>query len=204
MVAVTVLVSSFQASHYLGADPIKPSGRLIVFSFQDPSSSSQLAFPGGRAFIGQAFQTRGVPQPAIDTIIASLAPSTISQYSSPLRSWWNYAHRHDCSLFAPKTEDVLYFLSDLLQTVGSYSALNVARSAISLISTNAIGDEPLVRRFCKGVMPVSHYGLWTRIGIQPIKTRQFRIRIVDCRIDGSLFLRSVIVIQANKTSSLVT
>jgi len=46
---------------------------------------------------------------------------------------------------------VLHFLSDLAQTVGSYSSLNSARSAISLISVNAIGDQPLVKRFCKGV-----------------------------------------------------
>ncbi|XP_018308367.1 LOW QUALITY PROTEIN: uncharacterized protein [Mycetomoellerius zeteki] len=102
--------------------------------------------------VKHAFQTRGVPQPAIDIIIASLAPSTISQYSSPLRFWWNYVHLHHCSLFAPKTEDVLYFLSDLLQTVGSYSALNVARSAILLISTNAIGVVVnLSLDVCKGV-----------------------------------------------------
>lgn len=37
-----------------------------------------------------------------------------------------------------------------LQHVGSYSTLNTSRSAISLISTQKIGDHPLVKRFCKG------------------------------------------------------
>jgi integrase len=33
---------------------------------------------------------------------------------------------------------------------GSFSTLNTARSAVSLISNNTIGDDPLIRRFCKG------------------------------------------------------
>jgi hypothetical protein len=84
-------------------------------------------------------------------MLASLAPSTIRQYSGSLRSWWKFCYRHHCSPFTPETKEVLQFLSDLSDTVGSYASLNSARSAISLISTNAVGDDPLVKRFCKGV-----------------------------------------------------
>lgn len=33
---------------------------------------------------------------------------------------------------------------------GSFSSLNTVRAAISLVSHNAIGDDPLIRHFCKG------------------------------------------------------
>ncbi|XP_011050530.1 PREDICTED: uncharacterized protein LOC105143751 [Acromyrmex echinatior] len=95
-------------------------------------------FPWRQGVCGRLKQVfQGVPQRAVDTIIASLAPSTICQYSSPLRSWWKYAHRHHCSLFTPETKDVLLFLSGLSQTVRSYSTLNVARSRLFQLTRSA-------------------------------------------------------------------
>lgn len=83
-------------------------------------------------------------------MLASLAPATIQQYSGPLRSWWSFCKGRQTDTFSPRAEDVLAFLSKELDRIGSYSALNTARSAVSLISGNKIGDHPLVRRFCKG------------------------------------------------------
>ena len=83
--------------------------------------------------------------------MASLATSTIQQYTRPLRSWWTYCTSQDCSLFLPTVENVLDFLALELKSIKSYSTLNTTRSAISLISHNSIGENLLVRRFCKGV-----------------------------------------------------
>lgn len=46
--------------------------------------------------------------------------------------------------------DVLKFLTDVLRVAGSYSTVNTFRSAVSLVSFNTIGDDPLIKRFCKG------------------------------------------------------
>lgn len=83
-------------------------------------------------------------------MLASLAPSTIQQYTRPLRSWWTFCQSRQTDPFSPKAEEVLSFLAQELVHVGSYSALNTSRSAVSLVSANEIGDHPLVRRFCKG------------------------------------------------------
>lgn len=45
---------------------------------------------------------------------------------------------------------MLTFLAKELQRVRSYSSLNTTRCAVSLISSDQIGNHPLVKRFCKG------------------------------------------------------
>lgn len=93
---------------------------------------------------------RLVPQLAVQTLLASLAESTIRQYTRPLRSWWEFCQQHDYRVFEPSPTEVLEFLAKELETVGSYSTLNTSRSAISLISHDSIGENPLIKRFCKG------------------------------------------------------
>lgn len=82
--------------------------------------------------------------------MASLAPTTVKQYARPLRSWWQFCLLHNYSPFDPLPNQVLDFLATELASVGSYSTLNTMRSAISLISKNGVGDNPLIKRFCKG------------------------------------------------------
>lgn len=94
---------------------------------------------------------RRVPESAINALMASLADSSIRQYSRPLRSWWEFCVKHGYNAFEPLQDQVLEFLAEELTCVGSYSMLNTTRSAISLISINKIGDSALVKRFCKGV-----------------------------------------------------
>ncbi|XP_018360234.1 PREDICTED: uncharacterized protein LOC108759349, partial [Trachymyrmex cornetzi] len=120
----------------------------------ETSSRVEEPFPGGREIIRKAFQSQAVPSTALDTLIASLAPSTINQYARPLRDWWNFCQTHGVSLFSPAVDQVLTFLAQELQKVGSYSTLNTTRSAVSLISEHAIGNHPLVKRFCKGASSI--------------------------------------------------
>lgn len=56
-----------------------------------------------------------------------------------------------CSLFSPTIENVLNFLALESESVNCYSTLNTTRSAISLITHDSIGNNLLVKRFCKGV-----------------------------------------------------
>lgn len=107
-------------------------------------------FPGGREVIREAFQSQAVPSTALDTVLASLSPATIKQYARPLRNWWSFCQHHRISPYSPDVNQVLEFLIQQIQHVGSYSTLNTMRSAIALIITTGIGNHPLIKRFCKG------------------------------------------------------
>ncbi|KYM96635.1 hypothetical protein ALC62_12682 [Cyphomyrmex costatus] len=84
-------------------------------------------------------------------MIASLSPATIKQYARPLRIWWDFCQKHQAIPFSPKVDEFLEFLSQETGNTGSYSSFNTTRSAVSLITVNAIGNHPLVRRFGKGI-----------------------------------------------------
>ncbi|RLU19489.1 hypothetical protein DMN91_008046 [Ooceraea biroi] len=140
-------------------NPIASAGRLADFqdgwraittNSQDSSSGMEYPFPGSSEVIRQAFGAQTVPSAALEVMIASLAPSTIKQYTRPLRTWWTFCQTHGISPYAPDIARVLEFLSQELRHSNSYSTLNTARSAISLISSTEIGNHPLVKRFCKG------------------------------------------------------
>lgn len=108
-------------------------------------------FPGGRKIIRQAFLDRGVPPEAVNVTVASLSDSTIKQYSKPLQDWWSFCRTSGASLFSPNPREFLTFLAQEMEKTNSYSSINTIRSAVSLISHNEIGNQALVKRFCKGV-----------------------------------------------------
>lgn len=151
MVALTTMVPFVLPPINCGTDHFFTFSYFIILPFQRPSSSLENTFPGGRETIRRAFEYKQVPKSALDTLLASLAPSTVKQYTRPLRSWWMFCNQHNITVFSPKVEQVLEFLAEELKETGSYSTLNTARSAVSLISIDDIGNHPLVRRFCKGV-----------------------------------------------------
>ncbi|XP_070522364.1 uncharacterized protein [Cardiocondyla obscurior] len=116
----------------------------------EQTSGVAQSFPGGRQAIRKAFQLQEVPSNALDTMLASLSQATIKQYERPLRAWWSFCSNANISPFSPSVEQALDFLSCELLRAGSYSTLNTARSAISLVSSSSIGNHALVRRFCRG------------------------------------------------------
>lgn len=119
-------------------------------SSQESAPSLQDTFPGDREVIREAFRSRQVPESSLDALLTSLAPSTVKQYTCPLRDWWSFCQKHQVSPFSPKAKEVFEFLAEELKAAGSFSTLNTSRSAVSLVSCNAIGDDPLVKWFCKG------------------------------------------------------
>lgn len=125
--------------------------KLAFIPFQRMSPSLEIAFPGGRELIRQGFSYRKVPLQALDTTVASLADSTIKQYTKPLRDWWHFCRASAVPIFAPTPTQFLQFLAQQLDQSGSYSSINNTRSAISLISRDEIANHPLIKRFCKGV-----------------------------------------------------
>lgn len=106
--------------------------------------------PSCRDLIRLAFLNRDVPARALKVTLASLSDSTIQQYAKPLRDWWIYCRTSNIPIFKPTPSQFLEFLAQELERVNSYSSINTIRSAISLITSNEIGNHTLVRRFCKG------------------------------------------------------
>lgn len=86
-----------------------------------------------------------------DTVLASLADSTLKQYHNPLKTWNKFCSDFKKDDFNPTPKEVLHFLHEIKIRGASYGTLNTYRSAISLVSKNKIGDDPLISRFMKGV-----------------------------------------------------
>ncbi|KAJ3641431.1 hypothetical protein Zmor_027938 [Zophobas morio] len=118
---------------------------------QDPLTFAP-TYPGSRTFISQAFSFRNVPEEAINTIIHSVAKSTILQYNSTSKMWWSYCIEHKVPMFSATPSQVLVFLQHVLDTTGCrYGTFNSHRSALALTLNYDIGADPLVKRFMKGI-----------------------------------------------------
>lgn len=84
-------------------------------------------------------------------MVNSITNSTLKQYESSLKHWWEFAHLNDVEFFNPNTSDIITFLHIRFNKGGSYSTLNTTRSAISLISLSDINSNGLISRFMKGI-----------------------------------------------------
>ena len=109
-------------------------------------------FPGCSQTIGQAYTlaVEGISAPSLRVILASLAPATLKQYARPIKLWWEFCQKKEISPFEPPTSSLLEFLTLSLEGIKTYGTLNSYRSAIALIINRDIGNDPIIKRFCKG------------------------------------------------------
>lgn len=84
-------------------------------------------------------------------MINSITPSTLRQYESALKLWTSFALENNLDAFDAETTAILSFLNQRFEEGVGYSTLNVARSAIALISLRNIAQDGLISRFLKGV-----------------------------------------------------
>ncbi|KAL7299666.1 hypothetical protein TKK_0007425 [Trichogramma kaykai] len=84
-------------------------------------------------------------------MFASLAKSTLKQYCSALKQWIEFCETKPIPYSDTSSFNVLTFLSDRFKNGASYSTLKTMRSALSLISSNKVGELSYVSRFMKGV-----------------------------------------------------
>uniref|UniRef100_A0ABD2WG50 Integrase SAM-like N-terminal domain-containing protein n=1 Tax=Trichogramma kaykai TaxID=54128 RepID=A0ABD2WG50_9HYME len=98
-----------------------------------------------------AFLRRDIPVEALDIMFASLAKSTLKQYCSALKQWIEFCETKPIPYSDTSSFNVLTFLSDRFKNGASYSTLKTMRSALSLISSNKVGELSYVSRFMKGV-----------------------------------------------------
>ena len=93
---------------------------------------------------------RDVPHEALDIMLASISKLTMKQYSGALRQWLDFYIRNEIEFTDTKAANVLKFLSERFQLGANYGTLNSFRSAISLISSDKIGEQMDISRFMRG------------------------------------------------------
>lgn len=94
---------------------------------------------------------KGVPQESIPIVMASLSEGTIKQYRKPLSLWWDFCQKKRVNPFQAPVGYVLEFLTVSLSHVKTYGTLNSYRSALALIVIGDIGQQPVIKRFFRGV-----------------------------------------------------
>ena len=78
----------------------------------------------------------------------------MKQYQTYLRKWQEFCEEHKVDKFKPETGNAIEFLVSLYDTGLGYSAINMARSALSTVVTVdnvKFGEHPLVGRYMRGV-----------------------------------------------------
>ncbi|XP_077256292.1 uncharacterized protein LOC143894093 isoform X1 [Temnothorax americanus] len=98
-----------------------------------------------------AYRKKNLSENAINILISSLTDSTLRQYNSGLKNWWNFCKKFRLDPFQAGIEAVLQYLSQRFDNGASYGTLNTERSAISLISLDDSSNNPIMTRFFKGV-----------------------------------------------------
>lgn len=111
-------------------------------------------YPGCRTLIRQDLLNRNIPEESVDICLASITRSTLNQYNSGLRLWWDFCVRDKIEIFAISPEYLIKFLTFHFNRGMSFGTLNSYRSAINQISAIDLSEDSRVKRFFKGV-----YGL---------------------------------------------
>ena len=120
-------------------------------SFQRSASDGQDTYPGCCAVIRTAFVIRGVPEAAAVFMLRSIEESTINQYNTALKLWWEFCQKTNTSPFEYSVTRILSFFVNLLEKKSSYSTLNTYRAAISLIMDNELGKDIKISRVFRAI-----------------------------------------------------
>lgn len=108
-------------------------------------------YAGSRSLIRQALQLGGVPKAALDICMASITSSTIKQYNSGLKFWWEFCKHQNKNVFSVSVPDVLKFLTLYFNKGAAYGTLNSYRCAIAQIAGLDFANDFRLKRFFKGV-----------------------------------------------------
>lgn len=83
-------------------------------------------------------------------MLSSLSDSTIKQYNTSLKLWWQYCTVNNIDAFEPSKTSILTFLTTQFNNGCAYGSLNSHRSALSAFVGNNIGSDECVKRLLKG------------------------------------------------------
>ena len=111
--------------------------------------------------IRQKLSEQGHSRLTIDIILASWRDSTKRQYQSSLTKWFDFCIQKGIDIISPSLAEAMGFLTALFERNLSYSSINTARSALSsflqLQSPTPFGQQPIVKRFMKGIYELRPY-----------------------------------------------
>jgi len=85
--------------------------------------------------------------------LKSISVSSLKQYSSALKQWWEHNQGNEELIYNPKITNVLSYLTYKFENGSSYSSLNSTRSALSLIipsiNNQRLGEDVRIKRLMK-------------------------------------------------------
>ncbi|VEN60556.1 unnamed protein product, partial [Callosobruchus maculatus] len=97
----------------------------------------------------------GIPECAVETTLQSLSEATIKQYGITYKLWWKFCADQSISTFHANIGEVIMFLQSLLdKTKCLFGSFNSHRAALSMILPGNIGDNPLLKRFMRGISKI--------------------------------------------------
>ena len=119
----------------------------------DPSSRREDNIHGWDT-VKEILVSKGFNQNVISTIFASWRKGTKLNYERHLKKWILFCNNHSVDFVNPPITIALNFLQMLFDEGKSYSDINTACSALSVIVQNegsTFGNLPIVTRFMKGI-----------------------------------------------------
>ncbi|XP_044585057.1 uncharacterized protein LOC123265399 [Cotesia glomerata] len=128
--------------------------KLSIEDWVTSSSPCHKTYPGCRQAISQALLGKGMPKEAVEILLASLADSTLKNYNGTLKLWWNWNDESDGNPYEVSGEKILKFLTKRFSDGVGHSTINLARAALSLISSEDVSNNPLISRFVKGASKI--------------------------------------------------
>lgn len=85
-------------------------------------------------------------------MVSSISTSTMKQYETTYRLWWNFCNSRQLSILATQSHQVISFLQHLLDSKEyHYGTFNSHRAALSLISASKLNEDRNLTRFMKGI-----------------------------------------------------
>lgn len=109
----------------------------------------------GLLYIWKAYEARGISESACNLLMASWRPGTQKQYQVYVKKWLNVCAQRKINHNQPIVEQALEFFTQLYGQGLTYSAINIARSALSfyivLEDGKSLGQGPLVSRLLRGI-----------------------------------------------------
>ena len=144
-----------ETSNYVGCSSFSSASGCGVFATQESSTSSEKqASASSMSRVRKFYEDRGIPSKAV-SVMSSWRESTSNQYELYLRKWHFLCATIQINPLCYSENYIIEFLHDLFDQNLSYSSLNTARSALSILFWNdagmSIGCMPTIKRYMKGV-----------------------------------------------------
>lgn len=84
-------------------------------------------------------------------MLSSVSVSTLKQYNTSYKLWWQFCQINSINIFDPRLANVLTFLTEQFNSGASYGTINSHRSALSLLLGGNIGSDDSIKRLLKGI-----------------------------------------------------